>query len=144
MGQDYYLYLSQGKKKYFQLPPEWAASHFVEPEEGAPLRSIEQMTLEGFSKPTGTRPFKDLLSGAKNVAIIVDDGTRPTPVGDILGVVLSFLKENGFPRSNVVIVVALGTHEAMKRKELEMRLGSGVVSDYKVVQHNAWQGGRPS
>ena len=27
----------------------------------------------------------------------------------------------------------------MKREELEARLGSGVVSHYKVVQHNAWQ-----
>ena len=139
MGQDYYLYLSQGKKKYFSLPPEWVPLHFVETEEGTPTPSIEQMTLEALSRPTGTPPFQDLLSGAKSVAIIVDDGTRPTPVAEILEVLLSGLANKDFSRENITIVVALGTHEAMKRKALEARLGSGVVSNYKVVQHNAWQ-----
>ena len=139
MGQDYYLYLSQGKKKYFSLPPEWVPLHFVETEEGTPTLSIEQMTLEALSRPTGTPPFQDLLSGAKSVAIIVDDGTRPTPVAEILEVLLSGLANKDFSRENITIVVALGTHEAMKRKALEARLGSGVVSNYKVVQHNAWQ-----
>ena len=140
MGHNYYLYLGQGKKEYFSLPAAWVPLHFVEAEEGTPTASIEKMTLEALSRPTGTHPFQDLLSGARSVAIIVDDGTRPTPVAEILGVLLSRLADNGFSGENIDIVVALGTHEAMKREELEARLGSGVASDYRVVQHNAWQG----
>jgi nickel-dependent lactate racemase len=139
MGHDYYVYLGQGKKQYFSLPAAWLPLHFVEDEEGTPTASVERMTLEALSRPTGTHPFQDLLSGAKRVAIIVDDGTRPTPVTEILKVLLSRLVDNGFSRENVSIVLALGTHEAMKREELEARLGSDVVSRYKVVQHNAWQ-----
>jgi nickel-dependent lactate racemase len=139
MRQDYHLYLSQDKKQYFELPSGWVPSHFVEDEEGTPTPSVEQMTFEALSKPIGTRPLPDLLSGVKNVAIIVDDGTRPTPVAEILGVLLPRLMENGLSRANITIVIALGTHEAMKRKELEARLGSGVGPNYKVVQHNAWQ-----
>ena len=91
MAQNYYLHLGQSKKQYFTLPTEWVPLHFVEGEEGAPTPSLEQMTAEALSKPIGTRPLQDLLSAAKSVAIIVDDGTRPTPVAEILGVLLSHL-----------------------------------------------------
>jgi nickel-dependent lactate racemase len=139
MGENYYLYFSQGKKEYFSLPQSWVPLHFVEAEEGAPAVSIEQMTREALSKPTGTRPFQNLRAGVKNIAIIVDDGTRPTPIKEILGVLLARLAEDGFSKENINIVVALGTHEVMKKKEVEARLGVEVVSNYKVVQHNAWQ-----
>jgi len=139
MGQNYYLYLGQSKKQHFTLPKEWVALHFVEGEEGTQTPSLEKMTAEALSKPTGTPPVQDLLSTAKSVAIIVDDGTRPTPVPEILGVLLSHLANNSFSRKNITIVLALGTHEAMKKEALEEKLGKGVLSRYKVVQHNAWQ-----
>lgn len=139
MGHDYYLYLGQGEKQYFSLPAAWLPIHLVEAEEGIPTSSIDQMTLEALSRPIGTHAFQDLLSGTRSVAIIVDDRTRPTPVAEILGVLLSCLKDNGISRQNTSIVVALGTHEAMNREALESRLGTGVTSYYKVVQHNARQ-----
>ncbi len=139
MERDYYMYLGQGGKRYFSLPALWVPLHFVEDEEGAPAASIEQMTLEALTQPKGTHPLQDLLSGVKSVAVIVDDGTRPTPVAAVLAVLLARLEGSGFSRENICIVVALGTHEAMKRDALEARLGSEVLSYYKVIQHNAWQ-----
>jgi len=139
MERDYYMYLGQGEKRYFSLPALWVPLHFVEDEEGAPAASIEQMTLEALTQPKGTHPLQDLLSGVKSVAVIVDDGTRPTPVAAILAVLLARLEGSGFSRENICIVVALGTHEAMKRDALEARLGSEVLSYYKVIQHNARQ-----
>ena len=137
--QDYYLYLGQGKKQYFSLPARWVPLHFVESEEGTSIPSIQQMTLEALSKPTGTPPFQDLLSQAHRIAVIVDDLTRPTPAAEILEVLLSRLADSGFSRENITIVMAIGTHEAMKKEALEAKLGKGVTSSYKVVQHNAWQ-----
>jgi nickel-dependent lactate racemase len=49
------------------------------------------------------------------------------------------LTDSGVPSEKISIVVAIGTHEAMKKEALEARLGSAVVSLYKVVQHNAKQ-----
>jgi nickel-dependent lactate racemase len=139
MERDYYMYLGQGEKQYFSLPAAWVPLHFVEDKKGAPTASIGQMTLEALTQPEGTHTFQDLLSGVKSVAVIVDDGTRPTPVKAILEVLLTRLEDNGFSREHIIIVVALGTHEAMKRDALEARLGSNVLSHYKVIQHNAWQ-----
>lgn len=139
MKRDYYVYLSQGEKRYFSLPAAWELLHCVEDEEGTPTASIEQMVFEALTQPQGTSPFQDLLSGVKKVAVIVDDGTRPTPVAAIMEVLLTHLADNGFSNKNIVIVVALGTHKAMKRDALEARLGKKVLSHVKVVQHNAWQ-----
>ncbi len=139
MKKDYYLYLTQDKKEYFSLPGGWKPVHFVETEDGTTNLSIEQMTREALSKPAGPFPFQSLLSKAKSVAIIVDDATRPTPVAKILGTLLSSIEENGFSRENVTIVVAIGTHEIMEKKALDARLGAGVLSRYKVVQHNCRQ-----
>ena len=139
MERDYYMYLGTGEKQYFVLPKAWVPLHFVEDEEGTPTASVEQMTLEALTQPKGTDPFEDLLSGVESVALIVDDGTRPTPVAAILEVLLAQLVDNGFSREHICIVVALGTHKAMSREALEARLGSKVLSHFKVVQHNAWQ-----
>jgi len=139
MKQNYYLYYSLGKKEYFSLPAEWVLIHFVETKEETSLFSVEQMTHDALSAPAGTPALKELISGAQRVAIIVDDWTRPTPVAGILQVLLPYLVRNGFSRENVVIIVALGTHVAMTREELEGRLGREVLSRYRIVQHNAWQ-----
>jgi nickel-dependent lactate racemase len=139
MGQNHYLYLGQGEKQYFSLPEKWIPLHFVESEEETSIPSIQQMTLEALTKPTGTHPLQDLASRAHRIAIIVDDLTRPTPAAEILEVLLSRLADNGFSREHITLVVALGTHEAMKREALEARVGKGVASSYKTVQHNAWQ-----
>jgi nickel-dependent lactate racemase len=139
MQKDYYLYLSQGKRGYFTLPKGWVPLHFVEAEEQALMPSIEQMVREALSRPTGTPSLQQMLSGVESIAIIVDDGTRPTPVEGIFKALLSHLADNGFSHEKIDIVVALGTHEAMKREALEARLGSNVLSNYKVVQHNAWE-----
>ena len=139
MGQDHYLYLSRGKKQYFALPAGWVPLHFVESEERTPIPSIQKMVLEALSKPTGTPPLQDLALRAHRIAIIVDDLTRPTPAAEILEVLLPRLSDRMFSLEDITIVMAIGTHETMKKEALEEKLGKGVASTYKVVQHNAWQ-----
>ena len=139
MRQDYYLCSGRGQKVYFSLPPQWTPSHFIEDEEDVPIPSVAQMTEEALTTPLGTPPLKNLVFGANRIAIIIDDWTRPTPVAEILQVLLPYLVRNGFPREKVTIVVALGTHSAMTGDELEARVGRETASSYKIIQHNAWQ-----
>jgi lactate racemase len=139
MEQRYYLYLGKDTKEFFSLPETWTVSHFVEAEEREPLSSIEQMVLDALSQPAGTDPLPHLVSKADRIAIIVDDGTRPTPVAPILSTLLSNIEAGGFEKGNITIVIALGTHEAMAKESLEARLGSNTVTQYRVIQHNAWQ-----
>jgi nickel-dependent lactate racemase len=139
MKKDCHLYLGRDKKEYFSLPAQWTPLYFIKTDEARPMSSIGQMTLEALSGPRGTPPFQDLLQRAKRIALIVDDLTRPTPTAEILDVLLSCLVDNGFSQEKITIIVALGTHGALKREGLEIKLGRGVLSRCKVVQHNAWQ-----
>lgn len=139
MKQNYYLYHSLGKKEYFSLPEGWVPIHFGETKEETSRSSVEQMTHGALLAPIGAPGLEELISGAQRVAIIVDDWTRPTPIAGILQVLLPYLASNDCRRENVTIVIALGTHVALTREELQERLGKDVVSRYRVVQHNAWQ-----
>ncbi len=138
MEQRYYLCTGPGKKDYFTLPPQWRATHFVE---SAPARvaPVAGMALGALTKPVGVKPLGELCAGARRLAIIIDDATRPTPVAQILGVLLPYLVDAGVPRDRVTIVVALGTHVPLDRKDLESRVGKEIVSAYRIVQHNARQ-----
>ncbi len=104
---------------------------FVESEEAAPALSVKQLTGDALSRSAGVPPFDEGASGSKRVAIIVDDATRPTPVAEILDVLLARLAEVGYSRANISIVVACGTHVAMEREAVVARLGAEVVSAYR-------------
>jgi len=139
MKSRYYLCLGQDKKEFFTLPHKWEPHHFVETKERITARSIEEMTEEALSQPIGSPPFSELTSGVRQAVIIIDDATRPTPVKKILNVLLPLLDTAGIPKKNITFVIALGTHTRLKREELETRLGTQILSQYKIVQHNAWQ-----
>jgi len=139
MGKDYYLYSSRNQKVYFSLPQQWSLSHFIETREDVPIPSVGQMAQEALDAPLGTAPLKDLVSGAKKVAILVDDWTRPTPVADILEVLLPYLVRNGLPIEKVTVVIALGTHVSLTPEELAARVGNSAASVYRIIQHDAWR-----
>lgn len=137
--QKYYLYIGKDDKEFFSLPQAWTLSHFADTEEKEPSPPIEEMVVSALSEPRGTEPLSHLVLRAGHIAVIVDDATRPTPVGPILGVLLYNIEKTGFNKENITIVVALGTHEAMREEALNRRLGNAILSQYRVVQHNAWQ-----
>jgi lactate racemase len=138
VGKDYYLYSSRKEKVYFSLPPQWSLSHLIETRDDVPTPSVGRMAQQALEEPLGTAPLKDLISGAKKVAILVDDWTRPTPVADILEVLLPYLIRHGLPKEKVTIVIALGTHVKLTPEELGTRVGNSAASVYRITQHDAW------
>lgn len=139
MKSHYYLCLGPDKKEFFSLPGGWKPQHFVETKEEEYIPPIEEMTEEALSEPIGRPPLTELASGVRSVTIIVDDVTRPTPVKKILKVLLPLLTKAGVSKERITFVIALGTHIPVKQEDLEARLGGDVLSDYNIVQHNAWQ-----
>jgi lactate racemase len=139
MNAKYYLHYAPNRRDYFSLPPGWSPAYFVENQETGPDLSVGQMASDALEKPMGTPSLRDMVGKAGRIAVIVDDVTRPTPVREILDVLLARLLEAGTPPENVSIVIACGTHVAMEKSVLEARLGSRTVASYEVVQHNAWQ-----
>jgi len=68
--------------------------------------------------PTGSPSFADFLSDARNVLILVNDATRPTPTSRVLDVLAGDLDGR-----EVSFLVATGNHRAPSREEYRRIFG---------------------
>ena len=139
MNNEYHLCLARDRKEYFSLPGTWVPLSLSESDREIPLLSINEMTRQALSNPTGSPPLREMVSGKERIVLIIDDCTRPTPVAGILEVLLPYLAESGIPRDKITIVAALGTHVPIAAADLELKVGKSVAAQYRIVQHNAWQ-----
>jgi lactate racemase len=80
--------------------------------------------------------FHALSRQKKSAAIVVDDITRPTPTNKLLPLVLEHLTTSGIARTNIKIIVALGSHAPLSEADLAWKLGAKVVEDYRILQHD--------
>ena len=86
--------------------------------------------------PLGTPPLRDLVESDDTVAVVFSDVTRPQPRDRMLPVLLQEMSH--VPREQIVLINAIGTHRPNTDDELEAMLGSDIVANYRVVQHDAW------
>jgi nickel-dependent lactate racemase len=86
--------------------------------------------------PTGTLPLSDLVDPKQKVVIVGDDITRPTPQNLIMPILLDELNEIGIPDKNIEIIIALGTHRPMTKKEIKEKYGNEIVKRVRVTNHD--------
>jgi nickel-dependent lactate racemase len=91
---------------------------------------------KALDSPIGSPPLQQAARGARQVVVLVDDMTRPTPTDLLLPPILRRLDEAGVPKSHITVLVATGTHRPMTRDQLVKKLGAAVVREYKVVNHD--------
>lgn len=83
--------------------------------------------------PIGTKPLAELVQPGKKIAVIIDDGSRPTPISTILPILLPRLEAAGAKREDIRIVAALGSHRYMTEEELRQRVGDAIYERYEVL-----------
>lgn len=89
--------------------------------------------------PKGCPPLRELARGRKEAVIIFDDLSRPTPVAAIVPHILEELHGAGLEDNQVRFIAALGAHGAHTRLDFEKKLGAGVISRYRVYNHNPYE-----
>ncbi|HEY1337122.1 MAG TPA: nickel-dependent lactate racemase [Bryobacteraceae bacterium] len=89
----------------------------------------------GFAEPVGAPRLRDALRSAKRLLMLIDDGTRGTPVPRILPYVAAELEAAGIPDRSVAVLTAQGTHRRMNEAELKHKLGD-YYARYTIHQHN--------
>jgi lactate racemase len=87
----------------------------------------------------GGSGFEAVVRRAKNAAVVVDDITRPTPSKVLLPLVLDQLTTAGIAKANIKVIVALGSHAPLSEAELARKLGTEVIQNYNVLQHDPVQ-----
>ena len=83
--------------------------------------------------PIGTEKIENIVKPENRVCIICDDITRPTPVKEILEVMLKRLMDAGVTKENIYIVIALGSHRYMTKEEMIRKVGEEIYRDFKVL-----------
>jgi len=83
--------------------------------------------------PINSKSFKDFLSDAKKVLVIVNDATRPTPTQKILEFIFDDLKQVNFN-----FIIATGAHRGPSQEEYLQIFGSFYeqIKD-KIIVHDA-------
>ena len=103
--------------------------YYAEHEEYIPSKSEEEIIVDALDNPIGSASLTEVPKDA-NVAIIVDDLTRPTPTAKIIPYIVERLEQR---TSNITFITAPGTHRPLTDEELEIKIGKEYIDKYKVV-----------
>jgi lactate racemase len=102
-------------------------------EEG--LSNEVQAFREAVRHPIGSAPLKELVEARDRVAVVIPDITRPLPSDRLLPWLFEELSH--VPPENVTIINGTGSHRPNTEEELIAMVGQGVVSNYRVLNHDA-------
>jgi lactate racemase len=101
-----------------------------------PLANPDAAVQQALDSPIGTKPLAELARGRKNACILICDVTRPVPNKVILPPLLRTLEGQGIARQDILILVATGLHRPNEGAELEEMIGSEVMANYRIENHD--------
>jgi len=115
------------------LDPDWAVSEYN-------LGTHRVLTDKDIRKilqnPVSSPGIRELAVGKKQVALIMDDISRPTPANRILPYVLKELRLAGIPDKSIRLVIAVGAHRPLSKKEMILKFGADIVKRFPIRNHN--------
>jgi lactate racemase len=94
-----------------------------------------EILRRGFASPIGAPRLRDAARGRRRVLVLIDDGTRRTPVARLLPHLLDELHAAGVADGAIEFLQAPGTHRPMTADELRQKLGS-CAGQYRVHEHH--------
>lgn len=118
------LTLPWGKDQVtLDLPEGWTVKASVEPESIPPVSDVSAEVVRSLAEPIGSERLGDRVHAGMKIALVMDDGSRPTPVHLIYSHVLAELRRGGIKDADVTVVPAIGLHRGMAEEEVRQRLG---------------------
>lgn len=94
----------------------------------------EEILTQGFAEPHGALLLREAVKPKDRVLILIDDGTRGTPIPRVLHCVIKELGAAGVLDKQIVLLTAQGTHREMGEEELRRKLGE-FYGRFEVHQH---------
>jgi len=136
MAQSLDLPWGNQEKLTLDLPAGWEMAGRLTPASLPGVADPSAETRRGLSQPIGTPRLSELAHGKKRVALVIDDGSRPTPIHHLLPAVLFELFTAGITPQQIQLVPALGIHRAMEQLEVEQRTGLVGLGNMRLVTHD--------
>ncbi len=119
------------------LPSEWRLLGELTPASVPGVPSVEAEARRALREPSGAAPLASRNLAGKRIVLVVDDISRPTPIHRFLPVVLEDLIQAGARRSEVLLLIALGTHRHMTEPELQQKTGAENLAGLRWENHDA-------
>lgn len=94
--------------------------------------SEEEELTRALDHPLGTKRLEEIVRGKGRVVLLCEDLTRPTPLDRILPHLLERLHAAGVPASEVLIIMALGSHRPMTEAEMRRKVGEEVYARARI------------
>jgi len=95
----------------------------------------EEVLARGFAEPRGAPHLRDAVKHTDRVLILIDDGTRGTPIPRLLKRVVGELWAAGVLDGQIRLLTAQGTHRKMTAGELEQKLAE-FYGRFEAQQHD--------
>ncbi len=119
------------------LPPGWNVLTPRIAESNEPPAQDELAVVQNaLSRPALAVPLADQALAGKNVLIIVDDNTRPTPVQRFFHLVLEELQTAA--AASIRVLPALGIHSPMSEAEMAAKIGAENLAKVRWQNHDAF------
>jgi len=99
----------------------------------------EKQVQDSILNPIGTERISELAKGKEKIVIVVDDMTRTTPIYQIMPFVLDELEKADIERAQITILLALGAHKPMNRRDCMLKLGEEVVNSINIENHHPYE-----
>jgi nickel-dependent lactate racemase len=120
------------------LPGQWHVAGILEPQSLPAVAHLDAEVCNALAQPIGLPPLREMMAQFQNgkIALVIDDGSRPTPVAQILPVVLQELEAAGIQRAQITLIPAIGLHRAMTEDEIAQRVGPACLKGLRWENHD--------
>ncbi|MCK4849875.1 MAG: DUF2088 domain-containing protein [Phycisphaerae bacterium] len=118
------------------LPDHWQVLGRYEPRATTAIEELPARLAQMLEEPIERPAFSKVSAGAQKVALVIDDLTRPTPAGELLGPVVAALEKAGISDEQVTGVVATGLHPPISREQLLSKIGGEFGRRFKWIQND--------
>jgi len=119
--------------------PDTNLLNILHPNELSPEKTAEGYVQQALKAPMGNPTLSQLAEPGQQVAIVVDDNTRPCPTRDMMPSVLSELRNKGVKDDDVTVIFSTGTHRTVRHDEAQRLLG-GNFADVLAYESNECKG----
>jgi nickel-dependent lactate racemase len=114
--------------------PEENLMGLFEPK-ASPEVDSREILRRAFEAPYGSPRLKEMVKKTDQILVLIDDGTRFTPIPPLLAEILRELHAAGLKDDQIEILTAQGTHRKMSEDELFRKLGE-YRGRFRVHQHD--------
>lgn len=130
------LYLYDGAREHQIELPSGCRVHMPRLRASAgTVGEVEQLLRQALLSPVGIESFYSLAGNARQVVLVCDDYTRPTPTDVILPALLDELNRCGVNDGEITILVAAGHHREMTDSEKQAKYGRQACQRVRIVHH---------